>query len=410
MTFLAYIKKVVGIASTTPSNTLIQRITPEYQCKCDKNENCGSYTTLLRLGASFGVPFQLQAKPKACRSPHKQTIIIPSLIKITVQQSKILAVLLLASLSLLVARPLLADSISTTNKYAWSENAGWLDFSSTHEQVSVYDDHLEGYVWSESVGWIRLGTYTAGDAHTYTNDAANTYGVNNDGNGNLSGYAWSENAGWIHFNPTHSQVTINTTTGDFDGYAWSEALGWIHFQHAAPAYKVTRIASSANYVPDSGNPGGSIVFSATGQTFSGISITTADGSKPSGTTAPFGKISYQVTSPNGGTATVALTFSTALPSSFSVYKVDNAGVYSLIPQDSGADGFWHQVDANTLEITLKDGGAFDLDNAANGSILDPIVILINAVAPTNIPTLSFWGLLLMIAMLSFVGRKKSRLE
>jgi len=108
-------------------------------------------------------------------------------------------------------------------------------------KVTVYDDHLEGYVWSESVGWIRLGTVTTGTAHTYTNNASTTYGVNNDCNGNLSGYAWSENAGWINFNSNNSQVTINATTGDFDGYAWSESLGWIHFQNAAPAYKVTRI-------------------------------------------------------------------------------------------------------------------------------------------------------------------------
>ncbi len=51
-------------------------------------------------------------------------------------------------------------------------------------------------------------------------------------------YAWGENAGWINFHPTHSQVTINTSTGEFDGYAWSENLGWIHFKNVSPAYKV----------------------------------------------------------------------------------------------------------------------------------------------------------------------------
>ena len=134
-----------------------------------------------------------------------------------------------------------ADIISSTDKYAWAENAGWLDFSATHEQATVYFDHLEGYVWSESAGWIRLGTYSGGGIHTYANDAADTYGVNNDGHGNLSGYAWGENIGWVSFNPGHSRVTIDPITGDFDGYAWSEAMGWIHFQNNSPAYKVKQV-------------------------------------------------------------------------------------------------------------------------------------------------------------------------
>ncbi len=314
--------------------------------------------------------------------------------------------LLLVSLfSLFVTQTSIADTISTTNKYAYAENAGWLNFSSNNEQVTVYDDHLEGYVWSEAAGWIRLGTtVTTGAAHTYSNSSSTTYGVNNDGNGNLSGYGWGENIGWVNFNPTHSQVTINATTGDFDGYAWSESLGWVHFNNDAPAaYKVQRTIDPA-YVPDPGHPGGSLGLSATGQTLSGISITTADGSKPAGMVSPHGKIAYEVTSPVGGSTTVTLTFSTDLPATFSVYKVDNAGNYTLIPQGAGADGFWHQVDANTLEITLKDGGIYDLDGSENGSIVDPIVILVNGMA-TSIPTLSLWSLLLLTSLLGIIGIK-----
>ena len=67
--------------------------------------------------------------------------------------------------------------------------------------VTVYSDHLEGDAWGENIGWIRLGTHTGGGSHTYANDAASTYGVNNDGAGNLSGYAWGANVGWINFDP-----------------------------------------------------------------------------------------------------------------------------------------------------------------------------------------------------------------
>lgn len=149
--------------------------------------------------------------------------------------------ILVFSLSLLAFSAANTANIDENDKYAWGTNVGWLNFNDANGGVTVYDDHLEGYVWGENIGWIRLGTHTGGGEHTYANDAADTYGVNNDGEGNLSGYAWGTNVGWINFNPEHSQVTIDAETGDFDGYAWGENIGWIHFQNSSPAYKVKTI-------------------------------------------------------------------------------------------------------------------------------------------------------------------------
>jgi len=147
--------------------------------------------------------------------------------------------LLAVLLSLLVFTVAYAANIDPSDKWAWGTNVGWLNFNPAHGGgVMVYSDHLEGYAWGENVGWIRLGSYDGGGTKTYANDAADTYGVNNDGDGNLSGYAWGTNIGWINFNPTHGQVTVDPATGDFDGYAWGENVGWIHFQHDSPAYKV----------------------------------------------------------------------------------------------------------------------------------------------------------------------------
>ncbi len=126
--------------------------------------------------------------------------------------------------------------IDAIDKWAWGANAGWINFRPEHGGVTVYSDHLEGYAWGENVGWIRMGNYDGGGAHTYANDAADTYGVNNDGSGNLSGYAWGTNVGWINFNSAHSQVTIDPATSSFDGYAWGENVGWIHFK--GPGYNV----------------------------------------------------------------------------------------------------------------------------------------------------------------------------
>ncbi|MCJ7434860.1 MAG: sortase [Anaerolineales bacterium] len=154
------------------------------------------------------------------------------------------ALLMAAMLVIVSVAQAASGYVDPTNKWAWGTNIGWINFAPTHGGVTVYDDHLEGYAWAENVGWIRLGTYTGGGAHTYANNAANTYGVNNDGAGNLSGYAWGANIGWINFNPTHSQVTINPSTGSFDGYAWGENVGWIHFKNSgANAYNVVVAAT-----------------------------------------------------------------------------------------------------------------------------------------------------------------------
>jgi len=102
-------------------------------------------------------------------------------------------------------------TIDATHRYAWSENAGWVDFGSVAGNVHVTDTALTGSAYGENIGWITLNPPTYG-------------GVTNDGAGNLSGYAWSENAGWVDF----SKVTIGTD-GVFAGDAYGPNIGWIAF-------------------------------------------------------------------------------------------------------------------------------------------------------------------------------------
>ena len=110
------------------------------------------------------------------------------------------------------------------SQYAWSENAGWINFQPTWGPgVTVNDTALVGHAWGENIGWINLSP-----AHG---------GVTNDGAGNLAGYAWGENSGWISFSCANTGscgtvdygVTIDPTTGEFGGYAWGENIGWINF-------------------------------------------------------------------------------------------------------------------------------------------------------------------------------------
>lgn len=102
-------------------------------------------------------------------------------------------------------------TINNSYRYAWSENAGWIDFGSSAGNVHVTDTALTGSAYGENIGWITLNPPAQG-------------GVTNNAEGALSGYAWSENAGWIDF----SKVTIGSN-GVFAGNAYSENIGWITF-------------------------------------------------------------------------------------------------------------------------------------------------------------------------------------
>ncbi len=184
--------------------------------------------------------------------------------------------------------------------------------------------------------------------------------------------------------------------------------GWVSCDTPSPVYCISWTTAPAAYVPDSGQPTGTVTFSSTGA-LSGVSIVAAnDAARPSNTISPFGKIAYTVTAANGTNVTTRLVFSTALPDNFSLYKVNAAGtLYTVIPPTGNVNGSWVKVDANTIDLTLLEGGTFDTDGAGNGTITDPVVILV-AASSTNIPTLSIWGLLLLTSLLGVFGFRYTR--
>jgi len=139
----------------------------------------------------------------------------------------------------------LACTISDSNKWAWSETTGWINFS---PKTSGWYDHVvyhttsttnffSGYAWGENIGWIRMGVDANGP---FANSSTNNWGVNVDAKGACSGYAYSSQAGWINFKTAYTNVTMHPTNGVFDGYAWGENVGWIHFRNDATPYKVQR--------------------------------------------------------------------------------------------------------------------------------------------------------------------------
>jgi hypothetical protein len=47
--------------------------------------------------------------------------------------------------------------ISSTDKCAWLENNGWINFHPTHGSVTGHSTYFSGYAWAENIGWVRLG-------------------------------------------------------------------------------------------------------------------------------------------------------------------------------------------------------------------------------------------------------------
>jgi hypothetical protein len=364
---------------------------------------------------------------------------------------------LAAALLSLGAGPALATAIDDNGKFAWSENAGWLNFKSTNNStpVQVYADHLEGFVWHENLGWLRLGTYIGGGAHTYANNSKDTYGVNRDsGSGILSGFAWSENAGWINFGASGGAAAIDLTSGSFSGYVWGENVGWMHLSGTAQnndPYGVKLATEggqcgSANGVPSlqppttnlcttgsagavttaNGNhtwtcagiaggndeqcsaPGGSgggggggsgsVTFEVTagGCTVDSASVVPPPAGGPPNRSMPYGAIAFRLSGCTG--ATVQLSFSGAV-AGWEYWKF--------------IDGAWIPMTGVTLSgstatITIVDNGPYDA-NPAVGAIDDPSGPAQAAQAqPVPIPTLSLWGLAASAGLLGLFGAWRQR--
>jgi len=122
--------------------------------------------------------------------------------------------------------------------------------------------------------------------------------------------------------------------------------------------------------------GGAVTISTSpGQTLFNVSAGLPVGGPP-GITFPFGTVAFSVTSPVGGNVTVMLNFSLPLPVPFMLFKADGILGFTLIPTS-----LWIQTGPNSIQLTLTDGGPFDLDGMANGVIVDPIAVGVDVGAP-----------------------------
>jgi hypothetical protein len=136
--------------------------------------------------------------------------------------------LLVSGPLLLSAQSQLASTFDPQARFAWSANAGWINFNQAGSGVAVYEYFLGGWAWSQTTGWLHLGSGLPEDGIAYGNDAPDDYGVNVLPGGRLAGFAWSPSTGWIHFEQTEGVPRIDLRNGQFSGFAWSPNLGWIN--------------------------------------------------------------------------------------------------------------------------------------------------------------------------------------
>ena len=149
------------------------------------------------------------------------------------------AVLLVVAL----AAPALAQSnVDPFNKYAWSENTGWLNFRDAGQPaatqgVRLHGSFFSGFAWGENIGYINFGDGTPVSGTSYVNATGADFGVNRDtATGALSGLAWGENVGWINFSlptlPAAQRPRFDAAAQRLRGYAWGENIGWINLDDA----------------------------------------------------------------------------------------------------------------------------------------------------------------------------------
>ncbi len=215
----------------------------------------------------------------------------------------------------------LAGGIDTTDRWAWNDVAGWIDFHGPGGGVNVVNDRIKnyGFFYSNSTSYIALDCQTTpnGDICSSVN-----FFVSNDGEGRLAGWAWNNAYGWISFcgntsggstyngstwvcpgSPTY-QVTIDGH-GDFHGWAWNDVIGWISFNCNNSG--IGNTCSTSNYKVNTTWSGGSD-FGGIGLSGS-LESSTYDTGVSGG--VAFNSIMWLGTSGTGGTNIVKFRVATA---------------------------------------------------------------------------------------------------
>jgi hypothetical protein len=191
-----------------------------------------------------------------CRGGNLGTIICPSIIGASFVSRDWSLIIYMVALAFLQPRvsASAATSVNSTNKYAYSADAGWIDFRGNTNAGAIIGEFVcSGYLYGANVGWIHLGSNAPANGIQYQNNSATDYGVNNDGQGNLRGFAYGANIGWIKFE-SNGAPKVDLNTGRLSGSVYSANCGWISLSNAFALVQTDTIPggvdSNADGLPD----------------------------------------------------------------------------------------------------------------------------------------------------------------
>jgi hypothetical protein len=180
----------------------------------------------------------------------------PSILRAAVRAKLILTgITCFGGVVLSVATPI-ESSISSTNQFAYSSNAGWINFRPNSENgAQVHENLLCGYAYAANFGWIHFGDGSPDNGHKYSNNSSTDYGINLNADGSLEGKAFAPNIGWVSFEKIWGQPRINYSTGRFSGFAYSGNIGWIsldtEFSDLVTSYIAIPVDNDGEGIPDS---------------------------------------------------------------------------------------------------------------------------------------------------------------
>lgn len=258
-----------------------------------------------------------------------------------------------------------------------------------------------------------------GTAYTFTVTATNSVGTGAASSASnsvtpvepsVAGTCGSANAQIFAFVPAANLCTAGTASvvASANGqYTWScnGSGGGANASCTANWASTTGNNTGMVSVPSNSNNGWTLDTSS-------VSFAAAQGANnspatppPANYTFPQGVASFNLTSGAAGSdATVVIHYTEAIPLGALYMKYGRT-------QSSPNTDVWYQLAANrvsfsndrkSVTLTLTDGGEGDHDRTANSTIVDPGGPAV-VTAPTAIPTLGEWAMMLMASLMAFFG-------